>query len=210
MRTLSLLALILILTACAPVYFPNQLQTPLLKDKGEALVTASVGAGGYEAQAAYSPVKHLDLLMDVAFLDSEDRSNFQLEGGLGGYTTINNLLQLEILGGGGAGYSRSYTSGTFAEENEGLFSRFYIQPNIFLISKYADVGLATRTSVVSFREYGTGVYVEPALVGRFGLENIKFHIQAGLSLNVNDNSTLDYNPFMVNIGLSYYITKPNK
>ena len=195
--------------ACAPVYFPNQLQTPLLQDKGEATVSASLGTSTFDMQLAYSPVKQIDLLGDFSVANGDDHEHLQFEAGLGLYQTINDVLHLELLGGGGAGYSTTTTQGTFGEHNEGAFSRFYIQPNVFVVSQYIEAGLAARASFISFREFGTGAYVEPTLVGRFGLEHLKFQVQAGLSFNVNDNSVLDYNPFIFNIGLVYTLHNRN-
>lgn len=194
---------LLILTGCAPVYFPNQLQTPLLQQQGEATVSASIGTSTFDMQLAYSPVYHIDVLTDFSFASGDDHEHLQIEAGLGAYQTINDALQLELLGGGGAGYSTTTTQGTFGDHNEGAFGRFYIQPNVFYVSPYIEAGLATRASFISFREYGTGIYVEPTFVGRFGVKHFKFQVQAGLSFNVNDNTALDYNPFIFNIGLVY-------
>lgn len=194
-------------SACAPVYFPNQLQTPLLKEQNEATVSLSTGTSNFDIQAAFSPIKHIDILFDLSSANLSDHEHLQIEGGLGYYNTLNEVIHVEFLGGGGAGYSTTTTQGTLGEHNEGMFSRFYLQPNVFLISNYAEVGLATRLSVINFREYGTGSYVEPTLVGRFGLENIKFQVQAGLSYNINDNVELDYNPFIFNVGLVYTFRK---
>lgn len=200
----------LLLSACAPVYFPNQLQTPLLQDEGEASVSASLGTSTFDFQLAYSPIKHIDLLGDLSVASGDDHEHLQFEAGLGAYKTVNDILQLELLGGGGAGYSTTTTQGTFGEHNQGAFSRFYIQPNVFIVSENIDIGLASRASFISFREFGTGIYVEPTLVGRLGIEHFKFQVQAGLSFNVNDNSTLDYNPFIFNIGLVYILHKRDK
>jgi hypothetical protein len=202
-KSLFFLTMIFLLGACAPVYFPNQLQTPLLQDKGEATVSASLGTSTFDMQLAYSPIKHIDLLGDFSVANGNDHEHLQLEAGLGAYQTINDALHLELLGGGGAGYSTTTTQGTFGEHNEGAFARFYVQPNIFLVSEFVEAGLATRASFISFREFGTGIYVEPTLVARAGLEHLKFQLQAGLSFNVNDNSTLDYNPLIFNVGLVY-------
>ncbi|MFC0875997.1 hypothetical protein ACE01N_05360 [Saccharicrinis sp. FJH2] len=202
-KSLFLVSMSILFAACAPVYFPNQLQTPLLQDQGEATVSASLGTSTFDMQLAYSPIKHIDLTGDFSVANGNDHEHLQFEGGMGVYQTINNALHLELLGGGGAGYSTTTTQGTFGEHNEGAFSRFYIQPNVFVVSDYIEAGLATRASFISFREFGTGVYVEPTFVGRFGIEHLKFQLQAGLSFNVNDNSVLDYNPFIFNVGLVY-------
>ncbi|MFB6317575.1 hypothetical protein [Saccharicrinis sp. FJH54] len=196
-----------LMTACAPVYFPNQLQTPLLQYEGEATASASIGTSTFDMQLGYSPIQHIDLLADFSLANGDDHEHLQFEGGLGLYQTIDNTLHLELLGGGGGGYSTTTTQGTFGEHNEGAFTRFYIQPNIFMVSEYVEAGLATRASFISFREFGTGVYIEPTLVGRFGLPHLKFQLQAGLSFNINDNSVLDYNPIIFNAGLVYTFHK---
>ena len=205
-----LIFLPILISACAPVYFPNQLQTPLLKEKNEATVSISTGTSNFDVQAAFSPIKHMDLLFDLSAANLSDHEHLQIEGGLGYYNTLNEVIHVEFLGGGGAGYSKTTTQGTLGEHNEGMFSRFYLQPNVFLISEYAELGLATRLAFINFREYGLGSYLEPTLVGRFGLENIKFQVQAGLSYNINDNVELDYNPLIFNLGLVYTFRKKTK
>lgn len=203
----SVMLFTLLLSSCAPVYLPNQLQTPLLRDKGEATASISIGTSTFDIQTAYSPIKHLDILVDFTVAKGESHEHAQFQGGLGYYKTFNDAFHLEFLAGGGGGYSTTITLGTFGKFNEGTYSRFYLQPNVFFVSEHFDFGLATRASFVHFNNFGRGTYVEPTLVGRFGFEYLKFQVQAGLSFQTNDNATLDYNPIIFNLGLVYTLRK---
>ena len=56
LNRLYLVVISLFFQACAPVYFPNRVNAPMINKAGDFNIEATMGATGFDAQTAFSPV----------------------------------------------------------------------------------------------------------------------------------------------------------
>jgi len=160
-----------------------------------------------------------------------------IEAGIGYFKIIEESLVFEVYAGGAVGnimFKRNYSQApgapsTLVDKYSANTSRFFIQPTIGYTDEHLDVALSTRFVALKFsgiNTYGftpnyfleenrSGLeesfytFFEPALTSRVGWKYVKLHLQAFLSLQLN-NKALNYNPFGFNVGIHINIAQRHK
>lgn len=216
----------LVLHSCAPVYVPNTINTPLFSGAGEISSTTQIAFSGLDQQLAYSVTDHLGVMLNGSFQNTGRNpdnisENFQkhtfAEAGAGYYTVMgkSNFI-FEVYGGFGLGnfYAKYFPvsySGSNARISNVDLNRLFVQPAIGLKNRNFDLGLALRLSNVNFmRSYTDNIiidnktsyfFAEPALSASLGSKNIKGISQIGLSILLNKDKSINYNPFIFSLGV---------
>ena len=62
LKIITGLIVIALFYACAPVYFPNKVNAPMINKAGDYNVEATMGVTGFDVQTAYSPIEKLSLI----------------------------------------------------------------------------------------------------------------------------------------------------
>lgn len=176
MKVAAFLAPLLLLSACAPVYTPNSVNTPLLQERGEVQVGGRVSPGsGGELQVAAALTDHVALMANgSAFWSSgehrEDktfREHFLGEVGLGYFDRtkewVGRDLQYEVFGGYGWGRGEAASQSSlllfilpFPDQRyaRGRYRRFFAQVDAGLpLLERLDLVAALRGSLVQFDAY---------------------------------------------------------
>lgn len=171
---------IVLLSGCTAnrFYTPNTMQIPMLTGAGQGTVSGIVsrnsGQPGWEAQAVYSPLPHVAVL--VNHLDTRYKGNlytdffptyYELnftghtrltEGGLGGYITAGPEKEylLSAIAGFGQGITKNeYTLMPDLQVNEiyrsdWRYQRWFIQPALGLQYRHFQVGTGLRLVWVNY------------------------------------------------------------
>ncbi|MCW8897133.1 MAG: hypothetical protein OQJ96_02330 [Flavobacteriales bacterium] len=209
------LTILFFLYACAPVYFPNKVNSPMINKAGDYNIEATMGVTGFDVQTAYSPIEKLGVMANFSTFDGSDHFHSFFEGGLGYYEPLGSKGLFEIYGGYGYGNSRTSTQGIFGTINKGNYSRYFIQPSIGLITMADNesgvAGSSYFTPRFCFVDFGSdnkGYYVEPVVGTRIGWRRIQINLQMGFSLPTSEVK-IDHAPFIFNFGLSYVFKKIN-
>ncbi|GEM_PF-2266089 len=205
----------LLFVGCELYYLPPHTQTPSHKEKGDiALNVQGLYTGSASASYAFSDHGFAGAsFMGYAANNTDSFSNdfyrvLTVEGGYYDFDQESNL-HLQISGGIGAG-----TVGDPSNAFEVDFSRFYIQPSVGFISSHRKIEnhLALRLSHIEYqKQIAQNVdpfsvqFVEPTYTFRGGSENIKLHMQLGLSVPLLNTSNTPpefaYDPFIFGLGI---------
>jgi len=213
----TVLVLTFLLVGCAPVYIPNVVNTPLLSNKGEIQAAINTGSSGFDPQIAFAITDNIGVMVNGSFRNSTSdtsnnyhKHNFG-EIGLGYYKKINLNSRFGIYSGLGYGEVNVVDESAIFASYSNIYSyRFFIQPEYGTSGKIVDFGIASRFVFLNIHQASisyTKYYVEPAITARFGLEHFKFSMQFGYSIPLNNNYTVDYNPFMFSFGLHANINR---
>lgn len=168
-------------TACnRNVYVPNQVNVPLLKEKGE--VKASVSLSDW--QAAYAITDNFAIMANgqyvsrlIRFEDDDDYEDPIVDpntrGGLfevgAGYTKAlgtSKKAVFEVYGGYGFGGFHTYESAYLMKPDSvrgyddyklrTKFHKFFIQPSFGMSHRIVEVAVTTRFSLVKFHDVASG------------------------------------------------------
>ncbi|HEY9081737.1 MAG TPA: hypothetical protein VIN73_00235 [Vicingaceae bacterium] len=199
--------------ACAPVYFPNKVNAPMINKAGDYNVEATMGVTGFDVQTAYSPIEKLGVMANFSTFDGSDHFHSFFEGGLGYYEPLGSKGLFEIYGGYGYGNSKTTTEGIFGTTNKGNYSRYFLQPSIGLITLADEESgvtgssyFAPRFCYVDFGSENRGYFAEPVVGTRIGWRRIQVNLQMGFSVPASE-LRIDHAPFIFNFGLSYVFKK---
>lgn len=209
LNRLYLVVISLFFQACAPVYFPNRVNAPMINKAGDFNIEATMGATGFDAQTAFSPVNKLGVMANFSTYNGSDHYHSFFEGGLGYYEPLGTKGLFEIYGGYGFGNSKTTTEGIFGTTNKGNYYRYFLQPSIGLVATADEESslsgssyFTPRVCLVDFGKSNQGVFVEPVVGTRIGWRNIQANIQMGFSVPASE-LTIDHAPFIFNFGLSF-------
>lgn len=196
---------------CSAVYHPNMVYTPLLSNKKELKIGASLN----NAQCAYALTNHIGIMAKGNYIKQTDSYNLKVghylfEGGAGYFKTFDNWV-IEAYGGYGIGQSLTRLSrqntGSYVGNYLGVdLQRAFIQSSVGYTSPYVDVAFSTRVSRVFINEqFSTrtdkGFFIEPTLTTKVGYKYVKLVIQTGLSLGRFSNSRYSGYPLIGYLGL---------
>lgn len=211
--------LLYVLNACSPpVYLPNNLNTPLLQQRGELNATLQMSTGGLNVQGAFAATDQLAVMVNGAYNQTDTSSNDArhkfLEAGVGMYKRLGNIGITSMYGGYGHGETtRNYT---LEKQPYGRYHRYFVQSAIGLRTGAFEAGAAARMSIVNMYHYensttiyedGTfDLFLEPALFMRLGWENVKFHSQLGLCIPAQDPGIYEFQPIFFSIGMNFRLT----
>lgn len=219
-KILSLItAILLIASACAPVYIPTMHHVPVIKEKGEIQGQVWGGTSGFDLQASFMNSDRT-AIMGAASVSSGGNNNkhIYLEGGYGILNTSNAHLTLSAFGGLAAGTSvgkGSFTvNGTsYTTRGSAFVLKPFVQGNVGYQSRFFNIGLSSRLAWVQFltlevngENQGPPSYffVEPLTYMSLGGEQLKVNANLGISFPINTNSIgIDYFPFMFGAGIQY-------
>lgn len=205
----------------------------MLSEKDEIRMTA--GMPGY-ISVAYSPAENVGIYASSFFtremLISESRTqkgdHFTMEFAGGYYKKDpDNDGIVEVYGGIGVG--------KFSIKEEGLAGNFrfksptmkiFIHPSIGWKRKKFEAAFNFRITGLKFGNYSTNFsnesivenrledlnrgmdfFIEPAITLRFGLKNVKFDYQSGVSLPFRKSPSYSYLPVLGTFGISVNLTK---
>lgn len=174
-RPLVLAAIVAMAAGCTTsrFYTPNTMQIPMLSHAQEATITGGVSKSGensaWEAQAIYSPLPHLGVMVNhfslnysgtaqtdsspFSFSESDYKGDTRLtEGGIGGYYQLgpNKEYLVSLFAGFGQGRTENrYASPPDLQNVETYISnwnyqRWFAQPSLALKYRRLQVGTALR------------------------------------------------------------------
>lgn len=212
----------MLITGCAPIYTPNIVHTPLFSEKHDADIQLGSGTSGYDAQAAYAPTDHVGVMVNSSFKNKDvaDTNYYHkhrfIEAGLGYYGKINEAGRYECYLGYGNGNAENYNDDFYGFVT-GKYNRYFIQPSIGAKTDVFEGALSVRAVYIDMYSISKNVeytrselsafYVEPVVTARVGYKFIKFFVQAGLSLPVENKVKYTDSPFMLNFGFNINFSK---
>lgn len=206
----NVIALLVVLNACAPAYIPNMVNTPLFSNKNEFTANVGGGSSGIDAQVAYAMTDHVAVMANSSFSSQSNHNSSEyyednvhhkhrfFEGGIGYFDTPTSWLNFEAFGGYGKGTIESYDS-FWGDSISGDYYRVFVQPSMGIVSDYLDLCFTPRFAYVGFDGTlnnssstirGTGIFIEPVFTIKLGFKQVKFFSQIGWSIKVN---SVDYN-----------------
>lgn len=216
------LILLIVLTSCAPIYIPNIVHAPLFSEKNDADLQIGMGTSGYDVQAAYAPANYLGLMVNSSFQNRgvSDTSSFHkhefVEAAVGYYGKIDEAGRYECYLGYGNGEAKSY-SPDFYGLVTGSYNRFFLQPSIGAKMDVFEGAFSLRVAYVDMYRISKNVqynrselnsfYFEPVLTAKVGYKFVKFFVQGGLSLPIENSLKYTDSPILLNFGLNFSFSK---
>ncbi|MCB8963639.1 MAG: hypothetical protein H6536_01185 [Bacteroidales bacterium] len=217
MRKTTYVALILMGLAhasCHVLYYPNSINSPLLRNKGDAQINASVGASGYEAQIAYAITNNIGIMANGQVLkntnhDSINEQRTLTEIGIGYTEVIGDNGIFEFYGGAGFGRVPFDTkTSNYNGTQTTPITRYFLQPGIGFFNDLMDISIVTRLSAVDIADE-TNWFFEPGVMTKIGYKRIRLYACAGVSIPFKryDERLWNHNPIMFSVGLHVNIGK---
>lgn len=158
-----ILACVIMLNACNPIYYsPNTQNVPLISEKGETNLTLAGNGNQIEFQAAYGVTQNIALKANGSIFIPKDNDNgdggsgkfFELGGGY--FKPLENNLVFEIYGIAGFGTVENHFPSSVAvnPQTTGNISanvfRLGIQPNFGYKSEYFSVAVSSRIANLTY------------------------------------------------------------
>jgi hypothetical protein len=150
-------ALMLVLTGCAPVYYvPNVQNVPMLQGKGDGTFAVHAANLGGDIQGAYAVAEHVGIMVNAAVWhpkddkDGDGASGGLFEVGVGYHHNLAGNLTWEnylLLGGGSLENHFPSTAAQYPATTGKLdakFTRYGIQPSLSLHSRVFDSAVSLR------------------------------------------------------------------
>ncbi len=210
-------SVLFLLGGCAPMYFPNKINTPLLGNQGEVQVGVFGATSGLDIQASFAATDQLGIMVNTSFLNekADDAGNARKQNfgelGLGYLHRLGDKGRLEVFGGyGRASVQSAYNNGYFVDYADVDMNRIFIQPDVGFSGRVVEGALAMRFVIVNARQGNfsfTRSFLEPALTFKVGFPYVKFVTQAGLSLPLHSDNLVENQPVMLSFGLQGYINR---
>ncbi len=222
--------IILLQSACAPVYVPNTRHTPLLDDKGEVHAAVHGGTNGADVQAAIAVSNSVGLVAAGSFgtnegsgsLDADYHKHSYGELGLAYFKPFGKIGRFEALGGAGLGTAEAVNQYDFFGPQEvqatGNYRKYFVQGNLGVETGALEAGVALRLAQVVFTEFEasnvthdqteSGTFFEPAAFARLGWKNIKLESQLGVSGLLQDEVAFDYETILFSLGIHFQFNAP--
>lgn len=218
-------------SAAAPGHYPDPMNAPLLRKKGETRLSVALGQKGEGLHLAGSTaVSDKVALMAAGSYAQKDncpscnisvRRHYEI--GAGTIDRTRSGLVREIYAGAGTGrFKASGTTGQWDPQPEeirvtaGHYDEVFLQTDIGKRNRYSSFGGAARLS--GYRFYGFskvdgngstlpvsashfGLFLEPALTYELGFRNLKMETQFGVSLPLVEAKGVDSNRLWFSLGL---------
>lgn len=206
---LKFTVLALLFQSCNIAYLPTTVQSPIFENEGDANATAAVTFAGSNFGAAYAINDFLMATADLTVKTNPNRDSNTLSQtigsvGFGAYKSFDDGFMIGALGGLGFGSFRNFDSFSNSFVNSNI-TKIFATPYFGKSNEFFTFKMGSRLMFTS-QELGfqrrSGFYFEPFINLEVGYEYIKFFSQGGLSLPFNNN-TLDGNPLMFSLGVSY-------
>jgi hypothetical protein len=193
---LLLFALLLLTTACNPIYYsPTTHNVPLLRQKGDVRIALSGAEKRIGLDAAYAVDQHIGIVLSGgSFFPADDeqgdggKGKF-VETGFGYFKPISNHLLFETYGLIGYGNVENHFPSTLADHptSTGIIQanmlRYGIQPNIAFTSTYFDAAFSLRTFGLNyFNASGNLLFENEDQLTYLKKENRQFIMEPALTL----------------------------
>jgi hypothetical protein len=193
----SVVFIIFFVSCAPPVYLPNTLNTPLLKEKGEFNVGLNASIGGCDFQASKAISDNVGFMVNATYLRNEWSDNYRdhkfVEFGIGYFSHPSKHLVMEIYSGAGLGANSIKETMIFDSEDAQIsadYIRLFIQPTLGVYTEGFEGGLSMRVCYINFHKVNysnidfikTRTLFEPVLFMRIGPPVLKFQTQFGYSL----------------------------
>ena len=211
MKLYYLLALVIGLNACAPIYIPNVVHAPLFTEKGDADISVHTGISGVDAHVAYAPTNFMGVMVNGSFANrGSGTNNFHVhnyaEASVGLFKKLESEFVMEAYAGIGGGNIRSSSDNTFwLNDVTASNFKYFIQPTLGYKTKNFESALVLRYANVSVRQNNIKYqndFIEPVGLIKVGTENVKFTCQAGFSAtSANSFNSYDYQPLIMSVGV---------
>jgi len=222
MRKLTTIICIVIIvaSACTPVYIPNSRSVPLFEKPGQVTLDGYVSGRGFDVNAGGSLTDHFAIIGNFSYGKSEGEEEDDYhehrfgEIGLGYYNHGSSTLQTEFFAGYGLGEGTSVDEYLFISQNiertTGYYNRAFMQANLGWAPGAIKLGGVLRFSYVNFTEFETtsssikrsknATFAEPAFFFKAG-DKIHFNFQAGFNVPMHDNVAFDYRFLHLSMGI---------
>jgi hypothetical protein len=227
------ISIVLVLTACSPLYRPNTVNVPLFKEKNELSVNAGASSNGADIQAAYSITDNIAVMANGSFYNANSteatgiarkENNFG-ELGVGYYKHLGDDIIGEIFTGFGMG--KAYNQNNYWIElnsfNRVDYNKIFVQPSIGFISNIFELAASIRWSYVDYYNFksdapvnygnlpnrSANMFIEPAFTARAGYKSVKVYGQLGLAMPTMP-ITYNYRPLMLSMGVNIKIAQRYK
>lgn len=217
-----ILCLLLAASACTTIYVPTAKHTHFLEEKGELDIAIYSGTNGVDVQGAYAITNELGVVAAISVADREgsadpEHRHFVVEAGADYFKKIGKFGRFEGLVGLGIGTAEAEDIydffGPLIVSAKGTYSNIFLQTNLDLETKIADIGIALRmnqimfskfkTSNVIYNEMEAGTFFEPSVFVRLGWNRLKVEYQMGYSAPLQNNVGFLYEPFTFSLGIRY-------
>ena len=200
----------LVISGCSQtliLYVPPPAHLPLLTNAGEVDLAVLGSFDGFDARAAWSPVKHLEIFGLGSYHDATGDSAGHLfraygELGAGWYTRLGTMSTLSGFAGYGWGRSkaarerREWGRLPQMDKASATYERPFIGIGIGFSGRidtsrlaHVDYGATLRIARVDFTtleersrsKSGSAWFVEPVFVGRLGIRAVQIEYQTGFN-----------------------------
>jgi len=195
----SVIFAIFFVSCTPPVYLPNSLNTPLLKEKGEFNIGLNSSIGGCDFQTSRAITDNVGLMINATYLRDrnellgEYRDHKFAELGIGHFSHPDEHFVREIYIGAGLGTNSLKENMLFQSEAAEIsadYIRLFIQPTFGAYTEGLEGGFSMRVCYINFYKVNysnfdfikTRTLFEPVVFMRIGPPNLKFQTQFGYSL----------------------------
>lgn len=222
---IALLAVVVLINACAPAYIPNVINTPLLSNKNEFQGKLTVGTSGFDNQLSYAITDNIGVMLNGSYNYRNDSDSYHkhyfVETGLGYYRKLQEAGRLEVFGGYGYGDVKTSENEWSYQNNissNAYYQRFFIQPSLGAVTNVFEGSFSTRYSLVNMH-FRTGdiddmamnnsyiSFLEPAITVKLGYKYVKYVAQIGFSIPIygNTDQMYSFQPFIFSMGINVKI-----
>lgn len=221
--------------ASAPGHLPDTFPTPLFREQGETRVWGTIGTPGAmtgHAGAAVTPGLAVFAGGSYVQLDNCESCTQRVkrhgELGVGIFRSRDDGVTRELYLGAALGRSKVSSSSfsgigdadpsTFIVTS-GRYSKVFLQGNLGVPGRYVDRSASVRLSTYRYEDFEKrdgngpltvsaqhwGLFAEPALTVRLGLENIKLEGQLGGTFPLMQARGLDTFGFWLSVGVGLFV-----
>jgi len=206
LRNVFFTSMILYLTSCTNLYYPNSINAPAFSKKGQVAVNAGVGNKATNLQLAVAVTDKKAIMLNYnrgkydlkysypAFIKGEQTIFSHVEGhqhsfieaGAGLFRAYNKYRRHEVFALFGYGTSNSYTN---EYNKQGNYFRFAIQNDIGVETKVLEGIFSIRAGYLTLKGEKSNegkfeqssCFLDPAVTLRAGWKQIKINAQAGVN-----------------------------
>ncbi len=215
----SVIFIIFFVSCTPPVYLPNSLNVPLLKEKEEANIGLNKSFDNYDFQTSRAISDNVGLMVNATYLsdkwsDNYRRHNF-VEFGIGYFSHPDKYLVCEIYTGAGLGSNSLKQDLIFDSEDASVsanYIRLFLQPVLGARTEGFEGGFSMRMCYINFYNINysnidflrTKILFEPVFFMRFGPPLFQFETQFGYSMSPFENplEIAFYDELIVSIGFN--------
>ena len=221
----SIVFVVLMSSCVPPVYIPNSLNTPLLKEKGETNIGYSQSFAGHDIQISYAISNNIGFMANGTYFSNVRLEKYRkhkfAELGIGYFSHSNKYFVGEIYIGAGLG------TNLIKEEIFDLldpgeevdvsanYIRIFFQPTFGGYTEIFEGGFSLRMCYIDFYEIHHSnidfpkekILFEPVVFMRFGPPVFKLQTQFGFSFTPFQDSEVLYEELIFGAGIVVRLKK---